>query len=162
MVVDRRDCLHTRNITTVSTSQASTSISMPSLIRNPLSPLLLFLVALLLLQAPCCEAWLKKNKAPDPKEQDDDEGVVQAVVAAAVAMVPPTLPQKLPYLVGATLAGSTDTLVHKFFNESDCTDLKHEKGRYQRTLLYAGEYVMCTSSIAFCAQCTGIATTPTC
>jgi len=107
---------------------------------------LLLLVALLplWLVAPPVSAQWAKPKPPTPRkntaavEGESVGDVVAATMAAVVAAVPKTVPQKLPYLLGAAVMASTDTLVHKFFNETHLVELKTEKGNYKRSLLYAG------------------------
>lgn len=91
------------------------------------SPLRLFVpVAALLLTAPT--ALAVKVKPPPP--EDEPSPIVMACQA--------TLSQRLPYLLGAAIvASTTDFLVQKWCNESQYLELKHEKGQYKETLLYA-------------------------
>lgn len=110
---------------------------------------LLLLVALVVAhQVPSVSAaWARPPTPPKntKKDESSSETKVEAVVAAAAAMIPPSLPQKLPYLLGAAILASTDTFVHKLFNETDRLELKHEKGKYKRTLVYAGAYSITVS-----------------
>ena len=112
--------------------------------RPLLRPVLLALLSLVALQAPAptSAAWAKPFPPP-PSSEKQKKGTGGAASAAAVgeAGAPgfKSLPQKLPYLLGAVVAASTtDYVVQKLFNETHRLELKHEKGQYKETLLYAG------------------------
>ena len=96
---------------------------------SPLRILAPVAAALLLLTTPTALAVRVKPPPPAALEEEPSP-IVQACQA--------TLSQRLPYLLAATIvASTTDFLVQKCFNESHYLELKHEKGQYKETLLYA-------------------------
>lgn len=87
------------------------------------SLVLLILVAF----APTLVSALGRKPAPLPKEIEQE-------------LFDAPLKEKLTcFLAGSVAATVTDLVVHKFVNETQRLELKHNKGKYVRTLLYAGE-----------------------
>ena len=76
---------------------------------------------------------------PPPLKDGNNKGATAEATAAVASIVtgsPKTLLEKVPYLAVAALLGVTmDPLVERFFN---ATRLKHEKGDYKETLVFAG------------------------
>lgn len=87
-------------------------------------------------QAPVAHAALHGGKPrPSPADDDNEHHHQQQQQQIAIAAAKKSLLEKAPYLLGATLFSFLmDPIVEHLFNS---THLKHEKGRYRQTLLYA-------------------------